>query len=135
MKSINHTINKVDALKIIICRIDILSQNKSHEKINSTIVHIDFYRSCIRIKKTGIHLEDNLMHTFFENIPKGLSDDSLVSFILENRRKIEAQMLDKFLELFLDNMSFDNNRKYILDSIPDSLFWTKSKSWIGFIHY
>lgn len=70
-------------------------------------------------KKTGIHLEDNLTHTFFENIPKGLSDDSLASFILKNRRKIEAQMPDKFAEAFFDNMAFDNNRKYTLDSIPE----------------
>ncbi|MCU0469339.1 MAG: hypothetical protein MUF58_12125 [Arcicella sp.] len=65
------------------------------------------------------HLQDNLTNTFFENIPKGLSGDSLMSFILKNRRKMEVSMPDKFAELFFDNTRFDNSRKYTFDSIPE----------------
>ena len=70
-------------------------------------------------KKTGIHLQDNQTNTFFEHIPKGLSDDSLMAFILKNRRRIEAKMPDKFADSFFDNMNADNRKIYNIDSIPE----------------
>jgi hypothetical protein len=89
------------------------------KKIFTLLLSVYCSFSIIGQKKSGIHLEDNLTHTYFENIPKGLSDDSLVAFILKHRRKMEAQMPDKFAESFFDNMVFDKNRKYTFDSIPD----------------
>jgi hypothetical protein len=68
--------------------------------------------------KTGIHLQDNQTNTFFEHIPKGLSEDSVIAFILKNRRRIEAKMPDKFVNSFLDNLNIDNRKIYTIDSIP-----------------
>jgi hypothetical protein len=75
--------------------------------------------SVIGQTKTGIHLQDNQTNTFFENIPKGLSEDSLMAFILKNRRRIEAKMPDKFVNSFLDNMNAGRDKNYTIDSIPE----------------
>jgi hypothetical protein len=106
-------------LRFSILHSDILSHDSIMKKVFTLLFIVCCSFSVIGQKKSGIHLEDNLTHTFFENIPKGLSDDSLAAFILKNRRKMESQMPDKFAESFFDNMAFDNNKKYTLDSIPD----------------
>ena len=69
--------------------------------------------------KSRIRLQDNQSNTFFEHIPKGLSEDSLMAFILKNRRRIEAKMPDKFADSFFDNMNADNRKIYNIDSIPE----------------
>jgi hypothetical protein len=74
--------------------------------------------SVIGQTKTGIHLQDKQTNTFFENVPKGLSEDSLTSLILKNKRRIE----DKFVNSFLDNINSDNRKNYTIDSIPEMAY-------------
>ena len=63
-----------------------------------------------------VEKQNKMYYTY--DLPKGLSDDSLTSFLLRRREKIEVGMSDRYMSSFLDNISADNHKIFTIDSIP-----------------